>query len=142
MVIRLLALIVLFPVDTLGSRCSGPENRPPNHHWVEREGEHEIKDDACDHGPDVVPQSALGNRRPARIAAVFEGDAVIDGPGQHGSEQDDAADVATDRQMRHCPSYHGDQHGVLKRKFDAARKIGGGKENADLRRHRNAAVLM
>jgi hypothetical protein len=44
--------------------------------------------------------------------------------------------------MRHRPDCHADQHGVLERKFDVARKIGGGKENADLRRHRNAAVLM
>src|SRR5262249_20711327 len=103
----LLALIVLFPFDPSGSECSGRENGPPEHGGAEREGEHERKDDAAGHGPDVVPQSALGNRRPARIAAVFKGDAVIDGPGQHGSEQDDAADVATDRQMRHRPGYHG-----------------------------------
>jgi len=35
-----------------------------------------------DHGGDVVLQSTFGIDSP-RIAAAFEGDPVIDGPGQH-----------------------------------------------------------
>ena len=87
-------------IDTSGSESGGAENGPPDHHRMEHEAEREITDDADDHGGDVVLQSALGNRRPPRIAAVFEGDAIIDGPGQHRSEQDDPASVAIDAPPR------------------------------------------
>ena len=60
-----------------GSECGGAENGPPDHHRMEHEAEREIKDDADDHGGDVVPKSAFGNRQPPWIAAVFEGDAVL-----------------------------------------------------------------
>src|SRR5215831_8194599 len=60
-------------IDKSGSECGGAENRPADHQRVEHEAEREIKDDADYHGRDVVLQSVLGNRRPPRIAAVFEG---------------------------------------------------------------------
>src|SRR5215831_13714616 len=90
-------------IDISGSVGGCAENVPPDHYRVEHEAERKIEDDADDHGSDVVPKSAFGNRRSRRIAAVLDGDTIIDGPRQHRSEQDDAAEIAIDRKMRHRP---------------------------------------
>src|SRR5258706_15526727 len=118
-----------------GSECGGAEDVPPDYHRVEHEAEREIEDYADDHGGDVVLQSAFGNGRSPGIAAAFEGDPVIDGPGQHRSEQDDPTDIAIDQEMRHRPGLHADQHGMFEYTFDIARQIGRGDENAVGQQH-------
>src|SRR5258706_15681630 len=85
-------------IDISGSKCGCAEDVPPDYHRVEHEAEREIEDDADDHGGDVVLQSAFRNRRSPGIAAVLEGDPIIDGPGQHRSEQDDPPDIAVDHE--------------------------------------------
>src|SRR6266403_3129493 len=92
-------------IDMSGSKCGCAENVPPDHDWMEHEAEREIEDDADDNRCDVVLQSAFGNRQAPRIAAVFEGDPIIDGPGQHRSEQDDRPDIAVDQEMPHRPGF-------------------------------------
>src|SRR5215470_1368106 len=100
-------------IDMSGSKCGCAENVPPDHHRMEHEAEREKEDDADDHRCNVVLHSALGNRWSPWIAAVFEGDPIVDGPRQYRSEQDDPADIAIDQEMRYCPGFHADQHRML-----------------------------
>src|SRR5262245_48505487 len=90
-------------IDMSGSECGGAEHHHTNYERMEYQAERQIQNGADDDRGDIVLASAQRNRQPAGIAAVLERDAVIDRPGQHRAEQDDAAEIAIGEKMRYRP---------------------------------------
>src|SRR5262245_39957268 len=111
-------------VDMSGPVCRRSEHLYPDHQRVEREGKGEKQDNADDDRADIVLPPADRNRRSARVAAALERDAIIDRPGQHRSEQDDAAEITIGDEMRDRPRFHAHQHRMLQPALDLARAIG------------------
>src|ERR1700722_7261730 len=103
-----------------------------DHHRMEDEAQSEIHDRTYNDCDQIVDASTHRNWWRAGIAAVLQGDAVIDGPGQHRAEQNHAAEVAVCAQMREGPGFHSGQHRMLEHTLDIARDVSG--DDHDTRR--------